>query len=122
MTGVQTCALPICSSAFEDDTNRVTFALSYLRENAQDWFEPGITGQLPEAPGWLNNWDEFVDKLQQNFSPFDETANIKHEISALRMKDGQQLSDYLVQFNSLATQSSWGESALRYRFYDGLPS
>ena len=84
------------SSAFEDDTNKVTFALSYLRDSAQDWFEPGITGQLPESPGWLDNWDEFVDELQQNFGPFDETANVEREISGLRMKDSQRLSEYLV--------------------------
>jgi len=38
------------------------------------------------------------------------------------MKDSQHISEYLVRFNSLAVRCSWGESALRHRFYDGLPS
>ena len=37
------------------------------------------------------------------------------------MKDNQRISKYLVWFNSLAVRSPWGEAALRYRFYDGLP-
>ena len=110
------------SSAFEVDSNRVTFALSYLREVAQDWFEPGITGQTPEPPFWLDNWDAFIEELQSNFGPFDESADIEHELSILRMRDNQRISEYLVKFNSLAVRSSWGESALRFRFYDGLPT
>jgi len=38
------------------------------------------------------------------------------------MKDSQRISEYLVRFNSLAVCCSWGESSLRHRFYDGLPS
>ena len=32
------------SSDFEDGSKRVTFALSYLRDMAQEWFEPRISG------------------------------------------------------------------------------
>ena len=32
------------SSKFEDDSKRVTFALSYLWDMAQEWFEPGLSG------------------------------------------------------------------------------
>ena len=38
------------------------------------------------------------------------------------MKDSQHISEYLVRFNSLPVHCSWGESALRHRFYDGLLS
>ena len=110
------------SSAFEDDANKVTFALSYLREVAQDWFEPGITGQLPEPPDWLTNWELFIGELQRNFGPFDESADLEHELSSLYMRDNQQISDYLVRFNSAAVRLPWGEPALRYRFYEGLPA
>ena len=56
-------------SAFEDGSRRVTFALSYLRDVAQEWFEPGISGLTDNYPEWLDNWDLFVDefvKLQFN--------------------------------------------------------
>jgi hypothetical protein len=37
------------------------------------------------------------------------------------MRDNQCISDYLVCFSRLALRCSWGELALRYRFYKGLP-
>ena len=67
---------------------------------------------------WL--WDSFVDELQDNFGPFNESADIEHDHTNLRMKDTQCISNYLVHFNSLAVRCSWGESALQYRFYEGL--
>ena len=38
------------------------------------------------------------------------------------MKDTQRISDYLIHFNSLAVRCPWRDSALRYRFYEGLPT
>jgi Retrotransposon gag protein len=117
------CLLYFRSSPdLQDDSKRVTFALSYLRDVAQEWFEPGISGLTEEFPPWLDNWDLFVEQLQTNFGPYDETADVEHELMNLRMKDTQRISDYLVRFNSLAVRCPWGESALRYRFYEGLPS
>jgi hypothetical protein len=37
------------------------------------------------------------------------------------MRDNQCASNYLVCFSGLALHCSWGELALRYRFYNGLP-
>jgi hypothetical protein len=37
------------------------------------------------------------------------------------MRDNQRVSNYLVCFSGLALHCSWGEPALRYRFYKGLP-
>jgi hypothetical protein len=36
------------------------------------------------------------------------------------MRDNQHVSDYLVCFSRLALRCSWGELALRYKFYEGL--
>ena len=110
------------SSDFKDGSRQVTFALSYLRDVAQEWFEPGISGLTDDYPEWLDNWDLFVDELQTNFGPFDESANIKHKLTNLQMKDSQRISEYLVRFNSLAVCCLWGESTLWYRFYEGLPA
>ena len=52
------------SSKFEDDSKRVTFALSYLQDVAQEWFKPGLSGLTDIYPQWLDSWDLFVDKLQ----------------------------------------------------------
>src|SRR5258707_10973861 len=37
------------------------------------------------------------------------------------MSSRAQLSDYLVRFNTLASRVEWGDAALRFQFYNGLP-
>src|SRR5258708_16760539 len=37
------------------------------------------------------------------------------------MSSGAHLSEYLVRFNTLASRVEWGDAALRFQFYDGLP-
>ena len=107
-------------SEFEDDSKRVTFALSYLWDIAQEWFKPRISGITDDYPEWLDSWDLFVEELQNNFGPFDESTDIEHELTNLQMKDSQHTSKCLIHFNSLAVHCSWDEAALRYRFYEGL--
>jgi hypothetical protein len=95
--------------------------LRYLRDVAQEWFEPGISGLTNEPPEWFDNWEAFLDELHTNFGPYDETGDAEHELTNLCMRDSQCASDYLVHFSGLALRCSWEEPALRYRFYKGLP-
>ena len=112
-----------CSSAESNPISlKVLLVRRPLTDVAQEWFEPRLSGLTDTYPLWLDNWNAFVDKLQSNFSPFDESADIKHDLTNLRMKDTQCISDYLVCFNLLAVHCLWGELALRYRFYEGLPA
>ena len=69
---------------------------------AQEWFEPGVSGLLPEPPLWLDSWEGFVQELQHHFGPFEKIGDAENELMDLCMKDNQQLSDYLVQFTALA--------------------
>jgi hypothetical protein len=115
------CQLYFRNSDFDSDSKKVTFVLSYLRDIAQEWFEPGISGLTDEPPEWFDNWEAFLDELRTNFGPYDKIGDAEHELTNLRMRDGQRASDYLVHFSGLALRCSWGEPALRYRFYEGLP-
>ena len=71
-------------------------------------------------PVWLDNWEAFLDELCSKFGPFDKTGNAEHELTNLCMKDNHHVTDYLVQFFSLAVCCPWGDSALKYRFYKDL--
>ncbi|KAF8814493.1 hypothetical protein BYT27DRAFT_7082053, partial [Phlegmacium glaucopus] len=105
------------SDTFRDDSKQVMFALSYLWDVAQEWFEPGISGLTN------NPLDFIILKIHFSQQPLYSyiTTNIEHELMTLHMKDSQCISKYLVWVNSLAVCCSWGESALRYGFYKGLP-
>ena len=51
--------------AFSTDSAKVTFALSYLKGTALDWFEPSLTSSL--NPAWLDDYSDFVLELRRNF-------------------------------------------------------
>ena len=77
------------SETFQDDSTKVNFALSYLQDVAQEWFKPGISGELDDILDWIDNWDLFVDEIQTNFGPFDQVGDIEHELVNLCMKNDQ---------------------------------
>jgi Retrotransposon gag protein len=85
----------------------------------------GLNPLFPDLPmnppEWFDNWEAFLDELRTNFGPYNKTGDAEHELTNLRMRDNQRVSDYLVRFSGLALRCSWGEPALRYRFYEGLP-
>ena len=80
---------------FEDDSKRVTFALSYLRDVAQEWFKPRISSIADNYPKWLESWDLFVEELQNNFGPFDKSTDVEHKLTNLRMMLGDALMSSL---------------------------
>jgi len=108
------------SSAFSDDASKVNYALSYLKGTALDWFEPALTNPDYEDT-WLENWDEFVAHLRYNFGPADPVGDAEEGLDALRMRDGQKIAKYNVEFNKFAAIVEWGDSALKHAYYKGLP-
>ena len=107
--------------AFSSDDAKVTFALSYLKGTALDWFEPALMDP-DEEPSWLSDYKEFVSELRTNFGPHDPEGEAEADLENLRMRENQRITKYAVEFNRLASRVSWGDSALRRRFYQGLPS
>ena len=107
---------------FDSDERKVTYALSYLKGTALQWFEPYLLeGYSEEPPLFLYSYEAFQDELRINFGPYDATGAAEHDLENLRMTEGQRIAKYITQFNRLATQVRWGTAALRYQFYKGLP-
>jgi len=53
-----------CEVEFSEDTKKVFFAISYLREVVLDYFEPFINELDPyQGFDFLENWSAFVQKL-----------------------------------------------------------
>ena len=102
-----------------DDSAKVTFALSYLRGLALEFFEPALLDS-DEVPEWLESWPTFLDTLRNQFGPIDPAADAEDSIDHLKMRDNQRIIKYNVEFNRLAIQTGWGDSVLRHRYYSGL--
>ena len=110
--------------AFSEDRAKVTFAQSYLKGMALEWFEPDLLGNIApnQHPLWMDNWHEFLAELLGQFGPHNPVGNAEHQLNNLRMKETHCIIRYLVEFNRLGSQlRGYGEAALRHKFYTGLP-
>jgi len=110
--------------AFTSDRARVTFAQSYLKGMALEWFKLDLLNSAnPHAhPLWMDNYTQFVSELKSNFSPHDPIGDAEHQLDNLSMKEGQKINKYMVEFNRLTGQvRSYGDGALHHIFYSGLP-
>ena len=107
------------NTAYDDDTNKVTLALSYLRGTALEYFEPSLLDG-DDYPAWIDNWSAFVRTLKTQFGPIDPTADAEDAIDNLKMQDNQKIVKYNVEFNKFAIRTHWDDQVLRHRYYSGL--
>ena len=107
---------------FHSDEKKVTYAISYLKGTALQWFEPFLLeASTANPPLFMSDYEVFQEELRTNFGPYDVTGSAEHDLEKLEMSDNQRIAKYITQFNRLATQVGWGHEALRYQFYKGLP-
>jgi len=102
---------------------KINFTITYLTEVTQDWFEMGLNqedqGILQD---WLSDWNLFVDELRRHFGLSDPIGEVANMLDNLRMKPGDKISTYNVDFMHYASQLGWGNSVLYHRYYQGLPN
>ena len=79
--------------AFNTDQAKVTFAQSYLKGMALEWFEPNLLGTLDtyDRPLWMDDWHKFITELQLQFGLHDPIGDAKHQLDNLWMKDTQRI-------------------------------
>src|SRR5258705_379455 len=107
---------------YASNSSKVFFAISYLKKSVLEWFEIGVMESDPRlALTWHASWPEFLSKIHTHFRPSNPTRTVEIELCHLSMQYDSHISEYLVQFNTLASQVYWGDAALRFQFYDGLP-
>ena len=109
-----------CPDAFSTNSAKVTFALSYLKGTALNWFKLSLTSSLNLT--WLNDYSNFILELRKNFRPHDPEGKGKGKLENLCMHENQRIVKYLIDFNQLATHVQWGEAALCWQLYHGLLS
>ena len=105
--------------AYNDDSDKVTFALSYLRGTALEYFEPSLLS-MDTIPDWLDDWSLFVRTLRTQFGPVNPTADAEDALDNLKMRENQRILKYNVDFNRFAVQTGWDDGVLRHRYYAGL--
>jgi len=77
---------------------------------------------LGYAQPWLFTWYLFVEELRVYFGLSDPVGDAANLIDNLRMKPGDKIATYNVEFMWYAAQLNWGDTVLCHRFYQGLPN
>jgi len=97
--------------------------MTYLSGVAQDWFEVALQQKdFSYAQPWLFTWHLFVKELRVHFRLSDPVGDATSLIDNLRMKPGDKISTYNVEFMQYVAQLNWGDTVLCHRFYQGLPN
>src|SRR5258708_28451565 len=106
---------------YTSDSSKVFFMISYLKKSALEWFKIGVMESDPRlAPTWCASWPEFLSEICTHFGLSNPTRTVEIQLHHLSMQYDSHISEYLVQFNTLASQVYWGDAALRFQFYDAL--
>ena len=84
--------------SFRSNSDKVTYAVSFLKGTALDYFEPCLTDNPDQGPAWLNDYDEFVEELMINFGLYEQVANAEVELKQLVMKDNHKATKFFIDF------------------------
>src|SRR5258705_6339354 len=112
----------LCPQHYTSNSSKVFFVISYLKKSTLEWFKIGVMEIDPRlALAWHSSWPKFISEICTHFGPLNPTGMAEIELHHLSMQSDSHISEYLVQFNMLASQVLWGDAALQFQFYDGLP-
>lgn len=110
-------------TAFQNDTQKIFFAGSYLRGNAARWFEPyqedfGKIDQHEETTKLFLSFNTFTKNLRETFEDKDQYQDAAHRIQTL--KQTGSAATYTTQFRLYASRLQWPDPVLRMMYYEGL--
>jgi hypothetical protein len=97
---------------FRDDSMKVNYALSFLKEPALDYFEPYLLDDPTDEPLWVSDYTAFTEELYLYFGPYDQVANAEVELKNLVMKDNHKATRFFIEFYRLWSMLQYNDSAL----------
>ena len=103
---------------FQDDSQKVLFAASYLRGTAFNWWEPYFNKPKRDQPVWIHDFSEFSRKLEETFGDPNRAKTAANRIT--NIKQTKSASEYWAEFQQYAVQTDWNDSAQCYAFRQGL--
>jgi hypothetical protein len=104
-----------------DDTAKVNYVLSFLKETALDYFEPFLIDDPVNEPTWLTNFELFTEELYIYFSPYDQQAKAKIELEQLVMKDNHKATKSFIKFYRISAMVDQDDSSLYQKAYTAMP-
>ncbi|KAK3517133.1 hypothetical protein QTP86_003980 [Hemibagrus guttatus] len=108
-------ALEMQPHLYPDDRAKVVFIVSHLDGKALHWAEPIWTQNNPivtSLPNFIEHFKEVFGKPAWDSSVGERLCRLKHGVMLV--------SDYALQFQTLAAASGWNEQALITTYHQGL--
>ena len=103
------------------DIAKINFAMTYLTGVAQNWFEVGLNQKNQDIlQDWLSDWNLFVDELYRHFGLSNPVGEVANMLDNFRIKPGNKISTYNVDFIRYASQLGWRNSVLCHCYYQWL--
>ena len=108
---------------FETEATKVTWASTYLRGPAFDWFEPFLRDYInnveaereAETKDMFSSFSKFKLRITRIFGDIDEERTSERHIRALNQKG--PASSYAAEFQQYANRTQWDNAALIAQFY-----
>jgi len=112
-----------CEEDFQEDTDKIFFAISYLRGIALDYFEPYINEPDPfQDFDFLDSWSAFVQKLSNTFGSYSPEDDNENAIVSIPFPHDGKAVNYFIQFTKYQNRIRWDDRSLRKIVKDAIPS
>lgn len=105
------------------EIQRVTLMASHMRDQALKWIKPFLqqytAGEAPdEVDAWMRDPDQFKEKIKTIFGIINEPSVARRKIQHVQQR--QSAADYAADFQQLAANTDWDDTALMTMFRQGL--
>jgi hypothetical protein len=100
---------------FTSEVNKVSYAISYLRDTAFDWVSPYLESNAP----LLKDFSEFEKAFTVSFGDIDRKRRAEKELLTIRQKN-RSISTIVSEFQRLAFETHMNDEALFPLFYNTL--
>ncbi|MGL4250315.1 MAG: DUF4939 domain-containing protein, partial [Aeromonas sp.] len=102
-------------STFAEDRSRVAYVISLLAGRARQWATAGWETEVD----WIQRFTLFKEEMLRVFDRSAQGTEVSRLLSSLHQGRGS-VTDFAIEFCTLATTSGWNEPALHARFLEGL--
>jgi hypothetical protein len=106
---------------FRDDSAKVLYLLSFLKEPALEYFEPFLVDDTLNEPAWLTDFEILTEELYIYFGPYDQQADAEIELEQLVMKDSHKATKFFIDFYRISAMLDHNESSLYRKAYTAMP-
>jgi len=112
-----------CEGEFVEDSEKIFFAISYLRGIALDYFELFINEPDPnQNPDFLEHWPAFVQQLSNVFGSYSPKDDDEDAIVAIPFPNEGKATDYFIRFAKYQNRIRWDDQSLRKVVKDAVPA